>query len=81
MCSSRGRGSLFDRFQPLSTQDDVAAGLASMGVETFGIHGASPEEYQRHLTETLKCHPHIVIDDGGDLIDLLGASARRMQTA
>ena len=57
---------------PLSTQDDVAAGLASMGVETFGIHGASPEEYQRHLTETLKCHPHLVIDDGGDLIDLLG---------
>ncbi|MFR1232547.1 MAG: adenosylhomocysteinase [Evtepia gabavorous] len=61
---------------PLSTQDDVAAGLASMGVETFGIHGASPEEYQRHLTETLKCHPHIVIDDGGDLIDLLGGKCQ-----
>ena len=29
---------------PLSTQDDVAAGLASMGVETFGIHWASLEE-------------------------------------
>ena len=57
---------------PLSTQDDVAAGLASMGVETFGIHGASAEEYEYHLTQTLKCHPHIVIDDGGDLIDLLG---------
>ena len=28
---------------PLSTQDDVAAGLASMGVETFGIYGASAE--------------------------------------
>ncbi len=63
-----------DFFKPLSTQDDVAAGLADMGVETFGIHGASPEEYQQHLTETLKCHPHLVIDDGGDLIDLLGAS-------
>ena len=61
---------------PLSTQDDVAAGLASMGVETFGIHGASPEEYQRHLTETLKCHPHLVIDDGGDLIDLLGGQCQ-----
>ena len=61
---------------PLSTQDDVAAGLASMGVETFGIHGASPEEYQRHLTETLKCQPHIVIDDGGDLIDLLGGKCQ-----
>jgi len=57
---------------PLSTQDDVAAGLASLGVETFGIHGASAEAYEQHLTETLKCCPHIVIDDGGDLIDLLG---------
>ncbi|MCA7081919.1 adenosylhomocysteinase, partial [Staphylococcus aureus] len=24
-----------------------------------------------HLVETLKCHPHIVIDDGGDLVNLL----------
>ena len=36
---------------PLSTQDDVAAGLASMGVETFGIHGADPETYKAHLLE------------------------------
>lgn len=61
---------------PLSTQDDVAAGLASMGVETFGIYGASDEEYEHHLTQTLQCHPHIVIDDGGDLIDLLGGKCR-----
>ena len=61
---------------PLSTQDDVAAGLASLGVETFGIHGATEEEYEQHLTETLKCHPHIVIDDGGDLIALLGGKCR-----
>ena len=61
---------------PLSTQDDVAAGLASLGVETFGIHGASAEEYEHHLTETLKCRPHIVIDDGGDLIDLLGGKCK-----
>ena len=61
---------------PLSTQDDVAAGLASMGVETFGIYGASAEEYEQHLMETLKCHPHIVIDDGGDLIDLLGGKCK-----
>ena len=61
---------------PLSTQDDVAAGLASLGVETFGIHGASAEEYEAHLIETLKCCPHIVIDDGGDLIDLLGGKCK-----
>lgn len=61
---------------PLSTQDDVAAGLASLGVETFGIHGASAEEYEAHLIETLKCRPHIVVDDGGDLIDLLGGKCK-----
>ncbi len=57
---------------PLSTQDDVAAGLASMGVETFGVHGASPEEYESHLIETLKFKPHLIVDDGGDLVHLLG---------
>ena len=61
---------------PLSTQDDVAAGLASLGVETFGIYGATPEEYEEHLTKTLSCHPHIVIDDGGDLIELLGGKCK-----
>ena len=57
---------------PLSTQDDVAAGLASMGVETFGIHGATAEEYEAHLTKTLEFHPHLIVDDGGDLVHLLG---------
>lgn len=56
---------------PLSTQDDVAAGAASLGIETFGIHGVDAAGYEALLVETLRCHPHIVIDDGGDLIDLL----------
>ncbi|MEG2000793.1 MAG: adenosylhomocysteinase, partial [Evtepia sp.] len=59
---------------PLSTQDDVAAGLAAMGVETFGVHGASSEEYERHLVETLRSQPDLIVDDGGDLIQLLGSS-------
>lgn len=56
---------------PLSTQDDVAAGVASLGVNVFGIHGVSMETYEELLIESLKCHPHVVIDDGGDLIGLL----------
>ena len=56
---------------PLSTQDDVAAAVAERGVETFGIYGVTPEEYEDLLAETLKCHPHVVIDDGGDLVQLL----------
>ena len=30
---------------PLSTQDDVAAAISEMGVETFGKYGVSPAEY------------------------------------
>ena len=56
---------------PLSTQDDVAAGAASLGIETFGIHGVDSAGYTELLKETLKCRPHIIIDDGGDLVDLL----------
>ena len=56
---------------PLSTQDDVAAAVAERGVHTFGLHGCTMEEYEDLLVETLKCHPHIIIDDGGDLIQLL----------
>ena len=59
---------------PLSTQDDVAAGAVSLGIETFGVHGAHGDEYEKLLIETIKCHPHIIIDDGGDLINLLGGS-------
>ena len=56
---------------PLSTQDDVAAGLASLGVETYAIHGVSPEEYKKLLVAALSCHPDLIIDDGGDLVELL----------
>ena len=61
---------------PLSTQDDVAAAVAEMGVETFGIHGVSPEEYEDLLAETLACHPDLIVDDGGDLINLLGGRCK-----
>ena len=61
---------------PLSTQDDVAAAVSQMGVETFGIHGVSAQEYEHLLAETLKCHPHLIVDDGGDLINLLGGKCK-----
>ena len=56
---------------PLSTQDDVAAATAELGINTFGKYGVSMEEYEDLLAETLSCHPHYIVDDGGDLISLL----------
>ncbi len=57
---------------PLSTQDDVAAAMAELGVDTCGVYGVGMEEYEGLLEETLKCRPHLIVDDGGDLISLLG---------
>ena len=55
----------------LSTQDDVAAGLASLGVSVFAWHGATDAEYHAHLLQTLSCKPHLLLDDGGDLTQIL----------
>ena len=57
---------------PLSTQDDVAAALASLDImHVYAIHGDSEEEYFGRLRKTLSFGPDIVIDDGGDLALLL----------
>lgn len=60
---------------PLSTQDDIAAALVTLGIDTFAIHGANEEEYTAHLTETLSCKPDIIIDDGGDFVAILHSSS------
>lgn len=56
---------------PLSTQDDVVAGLVQRGVRAYARHGASDEEYHRHLNMLLDFHPDAIIDDGGDLVSTL----------
>ncbi len=56
---------------PLSTQDDVAAALVKAGLNVYAWHGATEEEYNAHIRETLKHHANIIIDDGGDLVHML----------
>ena len=56
---------------PLSTQDDVAAALAAGGIDVNAWHGATADEYQRHLTVSLIPGPNIIIDDGGDLVNIM----------
>lgn len=55
----------------LSTQDDVAAALAEEGIKVFAFHGATQEEYDRHIEMCLEHKPNIIIDDGGDLVGLI----------
>ena len=61
---------------PLSTQDDVAAALVEMGFEVNAWRGVTDSEYEEHLKKTLSCCPDVMIDDGGDLTQLLHGECR-----
>ena len=61
---------------PLSTQDDVAAAMASLGFEVNAWRGVSDAEYTEHLKRTLSVRPDVMIDDGGDLTSLLHGECR-----
>ena len=56
---------------PLSTQDDVAAALAAGGMDVHAYYAETGEEYIRHLCAVLDSGPNIIIDDGGDLVNLI----------
>lgn len=57
---------------PLSTQDDVAASLvADEGVAVYAMKGEDTETYRRHVDIALDTHPHVIIDDGGDVVATL----------
>ena len=55
----------------LSTQDDICAALADSGLKVYAYHGATPEEYERHIEMCLSHRPNIIIDDGADLVSFI----------
>ena len=61
---------------PESTKDDVVAALAAEGLHVYARHGAKPDEMRRYMGFALEIGPHVVIDDGGDLVELLHESHR-----
>ncbi|MDH3646885.1 MAG: adenosylhomocysteinase [Gammaproteobacteria bacterium] len=56
---------------PDSTKDDVVAALDAAGLLVYARHGATVEEMRRYMNMALDLRPHIVIDDGGDIVELL----------
>lgn len=56
---------------PLSTQDDVAAALVDSGITVFATHACTNEEYDVYLRKALEIEPDLIIDDGGDLVNML----------
>jgi adenosylhomocysteinase len=52
---------------PLTTQDDIAAFLASQGIHVYAWHGQSVKEYDWCIDQVLKHKPTILTDDGADM--------------
>ena len=53
---------------PLSTQDDVAAWIASEGYSVHAWHGQSNDDFYWCIDRTLEFKPTLTLDDGADLI-------------
>jgi adenosylhomocysteinase len=57
---------------PLSTQDDLAAALVKhYGIPVFAIKGEDNATYYRHIHSALDHKPHITMDDGADLVNII----------
>ncbi|MFN3621555.1 MAG: adenosylhomocysteinase [Nitrososphaerales archaeon] len=51
---------------PLSTQDDIAAYLASQGINVYAWRGEKPEEYFDCIQQVLSSNIEFLMDDGAD---------------
>src|SRR5215831_14268263 len=65
---------------PLSTRDDVCAALAADGMAVYAYYAEDLATYQRHIEQTLATEPHLVMDDGADLIVALHQRAASKTT-
>jgi len=52
---------------PLTTQDDIAAFLASQGIHMYAWAGQTAKEYDWCIEQVLKHKPNILTDDGADM--------------
>ena len=61
----------------LSTQDDVAAALCEQSdIDVYAIKGEDTEGFYRHIHAVLDHHPHITMDDGADMVNVLHSERR-----
>ncbi|MBU7032262.1 MAG: adenosylhomocysteinase, partial [Theionarchaea archaeon] len=61
---------------PLSTHDDVCAALVEKGIHVYSWYDIDADSHHENLRALLDARPHIIIDDGADLISLLHSEMR-----
>lgn len=74
-----GADAILAASNPLSTQDDVAAALVRYWeIPVYAIAGEDKETYQRHVEIALNHKPHLIIDDGCDLVATVHSKKREL---
>lgn len=63
---------------PLSTQDEVAAALAKMGVKVYAWRGEDTDEYYWCVNKVIDQEPVITLDDGADLVSTLHSKRKEV---
>lgn len=64
---------------PLSTQDDTAAALVhEYGVSVFARNAVDRDGYYSHINAALDIQPHLVFDDGCDLVNTLHTTRKEL---
>jgi len=56
---------------PSTTQDDVAAALASKGIEIYAWREQTTEDYYWCIEKIIESKPNITLDDGADLVGII----------
>lgn len=56
---------------PLSTDDDAVAAVRKEGVDTRAEKGESVAQYRADIQSMLDANPHVIVDDGADLVALV----------
>ena len=64
---------------PLSTQDDTAAALVhEYGISVFARNAVDRDGYYSHIHASLDIKPHLVFDDGCDLVNTLHTTRKEL---
>jgi adenosylhomocysteinase len=63
---------------PLTTQDDVAIALLKKGINVYAKYGETEKEYWENYNKILDIKPHIIIDDGGDIVTLVNTKRKEL---
>lgn len=63
---------------PLSTQDEIAAALVEDGINVYATYNCTQDEYDSYLNKALDSKPALIIDDGGDLVNMLLTSRQEL---